>query len=51
MFSPNEVWNGLPASYEQLIEKAAALLEMEKSDAEQIKKMNMELIAAIESKG
>ncbi len=42
--------SGRSVTYEKLVEKAAALLEMEKSDTEQIKKMNQELVAALNPK-
>jgi predicted ATPase len=42
--------SGRSVIYEKLVEKAAALLEVKKSDAEQIKKMDMELIAALNPK-
>lgn len=42
--------SGRSVTYEKLVEKAATLLEMEKSDTEQIKKMNQELVAALNPK-
>jgi predicted ATPase len=42
--------SGRSVTYEKLVEKAATLLEMDKPDAEQIKKMNQELVAALNPK-